>query len=84
MKERKIGAVSVISSLEFVGILTERDILWKCEPDDSFLLITVESIMTPKENIVSVGSNAERWRRHGQSFAHEYVTRDLHSGDRFR
>lgn len=59
MKERQIGAVSVVSGLEFVGILTERDILWKCEPGDNLLLVTVESIMTPKEVVVSVNPNAD-------------------------
>ena len=31
MKEKRIGAVSVKSDDELVGILTERDVLWKCD-----------------------------------------------------
>ena len=54
MKEKRIGAVSVKAEDEFVGILTERDILWKCELRDDLSLKKVESIMTPVEDIVTV------------------------------
>jgi len=35
MKEKVVGAVSVKSGDELVGILTERDILWKCDLRDA-------------------------------------------------
>ena len=54
MKEKRIGAVSVKADDEFVGILTERDILWKCELRDDLSLKKVESIMTPVEDIITV------------------------------
>jgi len=54
MKEKSIGAVSVKADDELVGILTERDILWKCELRDDLSLEKVESIMTPVDDIVSV------------------------------
>ena len=54
MKERDIGAVSVKLEDELVGILTERDLLWKCELRDDLSLVKVETIMTPVKDIVSV------------------------------
>jgi CBS domain-containing protein len=54
MKEKDIGAVSVKLEDELVGILTERDLLWKCELRDDLSLVKVETIMTPVEDIVSV------------------------------
>jgi len=54
MKEKGIGAVSVKADDKLVGILTERDILWKCELRDDLSLEKVESIMTPVDDIVSV------------------------------
>ena len=54
MKEMSIGAVSVKADDELIGILTERDILWKCELRDDLSLEKVESIMTPVDDIVSV------------------------------
>ena len=54
MKERDIGAVSVKFEDELVGILTERDLLWKCELRDDLSLVKVETIMTPVKDIVSV------------------------------
>jgi len=54
MKEKGIGAVSVKSNDELVGILTERDILWKCELREDLSLEKVETIMTPVKDIVSV------------------------------
>ena len=54
MKEKGIGAVSVKSDDELVGILTERDLLWKCELRDDLSLEKVETIMTPVKDIVSV------------------------------
>jgi len=59
MKEKKIGAVSVKADDELVGILTERDILWKCDLRDDLSLEKVESIMTPVEDIVSVNPNID-------------------------
>jgi CBS domain-containing protein len=54
MKEKSIGAVSVKSNDALVGILTERDILWKCELRDDLSQVKVETIMTPAKDIVSV------------------------------
>ena len=54
MKEKRIGAVSIKADDEFVGILTERDILWKCELRYDLSLKKVESIMTPVEDIITV------------------------------
>ncbi len=54
LKEKRIGAVSVKTDDELVGILTERDILWKCDLRDDLSLVKVESIMTPVEDIVTV------------------------------
>ena len=54
MKEKQIGAVSVKADDELVGILTERDILWKCDLKDDLSLVKVESIMTPADDIVTV------------------------------
>ena len=59
MKEKGIGAVSVKSGDELVGILTERDILWKCDLRDDLSLETVESKMTPVKDIVSVNPNVD-------------------------
>ena len=54
MKEKVVGAVSVKSGDELVGILTERDILWKCDLREDLSSQKVVSIMTPIEDIVSV------------------------------
>jgi CBS domain-containing protein len=54
MKEKGIGAVSVKLNDALVGILTERDILWKCELREDLSLQKVETIMTPVKDIVSV------------------------------
>jgi CBS domain-containing protein len=54
MKEKGIGAVSVKWNDALVGILTERDILWKCELSEDLSLQKVETIMTPVKDIVSV------------------------------
>lgn len=59
MKEKSIGAVSVKANDEMVGILTERDILWKCDLRHDLSLEKVESIMTPVENIVSVNPSVD-------------------------
>ena len=59
MKEKGIGAVSVKADDELVGILTERDILWKCELRDDLSLEKVESIMTPVGDIVTVDPSVD-------------------------
>ena len=59
MKEKRIGAVSVKADDELVGILTERDILWKCELREDLSLEKVESIMTPVEDIVTVNPSVD-------------------------
>jgi CBS domain-containing protein len=59
MKEMDIGAVSIKVDDDFVGILTERDILWKCELRDDLSLKEVESIMTPVADIVTVDPSVD-------------------------
>jgi CBS domain-containing protein len=59
MKEKSIGAVSVKSDDDLVGILTERDILWKCELRDDLSLEKVETIMTPVKDIVTVNPSID-------------------------
>ena len=59
MKEKSIGAVSVKADDELVGILTERDILWKCELREDLSLEKVESIMTLVEDIVTVNPSVD-------------------------
>lgn len=59
MKEKAIGAVSVQVEDEFVGILTERDILWKCDLRQDLSLEKVQSIMTPVEDIITVHPNVD-------------------------
>jgi CBS domain-containing protein len=59
MKEKRIGAVSVKSGDELVGILTERDILWKCDLHRDLSLEKVESIMTPVKDIVTINPNVD-------------------------
>ena len=59
MKAKRIGAISVKSDDELVGILTERDILWKCDLRNDLSLEKVESIMTPVEDIVTVNPNID-------------------------
>lgn len=59
MKEKGIGAVSVKVDDELVGILTERDMLWKCDLKDDLSLVKVESIMTPEKDIVTVNTSVD-------------------------
>ena len=59
MKERQIGAVSVKADDELVGILTERDILWKCDLQGDLSLVKVKRIMTPVEDIVTVNPSVD-------------------------
>jgi len=59
MKEKGIGAVSVKVDDELVGILTERDMLWKCDLKDDLSLVKVESIMTPIADIVTVDPSVD-------------------------
>ena len=59
MKEKGIGAVSIKADDDLVGILTERDILWKCELRDDLSLKEVESIMTPAADIVTVDPSVD-------------------------
>lgn len=54
MKDKRIGAVSVKKDDQLVGILTERDILWKCDLRDDLSNCKVESIMTPVKDVVTV------------------------------
>ena len=54
MKEKGIGAVSVISGDELAGILTERDVLWKCDFKVDFSQVKVAEIMTPAAEIITV------------------------------
>jgi CBS domain-containing protein len=59
MKEKGIGAVSVKADDKLVGILTERDILWKCDLRHDLSLEKVESIMTPVTDIVTVNPSVD-------------------------
>jgi CBS domain-containing protein len=59
MQEKGIGAVSVKADDELVGILTERDILWKSDLRQDLSLEKVESIMTPVKDIVTVTPNVD-------------------------
>jgi len=59
MKEKGIGAVSVKADDDLVGILTERDILWKCDLKGDLSLVKVESIMTPADDIVTVDPSVD-------------------------
>ena len=59
MMEKDIGAVSIKSSEELVGILTERDMLWKCELRDDLSQVKVEQVMTPAKDIVSVTTGVD-------------------------
>ena len=59
MKEKQIGAVSVKADDELVGILTERDMLWKCDLKDDLSFVKVESIMTPIADIVTVDPSVD-------------------------
>jgi CBS domain-containing protein len=59
MMEKGIGAVSIKSGEELVGILTERDMLWKCELRDDLSQVKVEQVMTPAKDIVSVTTGVD-------------------------
>ena len=59
MKEKSIGAVSVKADDELVGILTERDILWKCDLRHDLSLEKVESIMTQVAEIVTINPSVD-------------------------
>ena len=59
MMEKGIGAVSIKSDDKLVGILTERDMLWKCELRDDLSQVKVEGVMTPAKDIVSVTTGVD-------------------------
>ena len=59
MKEKDIGAVSVKSDDELAGILTERDVLWKCDLGGDLSGVKVEEIMTPVVEIISVAPGVD-------------------------
>lgn len=59
MKDKHIGAVSVKSADELVGILTERDMLWKCDLRQDFSSVKVAEIMTPVADIVTVNPSVD-------------------------
>ncbi|MBK5109003.1 MAG: CBS domain-containing protein [Anaerolineales bacterium] len=59
MKEKGIGAVSVKSGDELAGILTERDVLWKCDLNNDLSGVKVEEIMTPAAEIISVAPGVD-------------------------
>ena len=54
MKEKAIGAVPVKVGEELTGILTERDVLWKCDLAGDLSSVRVADIMTPADQIISV------------------------------
>ena len=59
MKEKKIGAVSVKSDDELVGILTERDVLWKCDLTGVLSQVKVADIMTPAADVITVAPGVD-------------------------
>jgi CBS domain-containing protein len=59
MKEKEIGATSVKSGDELAGILTERDVLWKCDLKDDLSQVKVADIMTPAVEIISVSPGVD-------------------------
>ena len=59
MKEKRIGAVSVKADDELVGILTERDMIWKCDLRDDLSLIKVADIMTPASEIITINPSVD-------------------------
>jgi CBS domain-containing protein len=59
MKEKDIGAVSVKTDDELAGILTERDILWKCDLRDDLSAVKVATIMTPAAKIITVNPSVD-------------------------
>jgi CBS domain-containing protein len=59
MKDKGIGAVSVKSGDELAGILTERDVLWKCDLKDDLSQVKVADIMTPAVEIISVSPGVD-------------------------
>jgi len=59
MKEKQIGAVSVKAGDDLVGILTERDVLWKCDLREDLSAVKVEKIMTPASEVVTVNPNVD-------------------------
>jgi len=59
MKEKGIGAVSVLSDDELAGILTERDVLWKCDLQGDLSQVKVAAIMTPGVEIISVSPGVD-------------------------
>lgn len=59
MKEKQIGAVSVRSGEDLVGILTERDVLWKCDLHEDLSTVNVRAIMTPVSDMVMVNPNLD-------------------------
>ena len=77
MKDKQVGAVSVKEQDELAGILTERDILWKCDLKDDLSLIEVGSIMTPVEDIVAVNPNIDLTGKH---LMHLLIVSIAHNG----
>ena len=59
MKEKEIGAASVKSGDELAGILTERDVLWKCDLKNDLSQVKVADIMTPAVEIISVAPGVD-------------------------
>jgi CBS domain-containing protein len=59
MKEKAIGAVPVKAGEELTGILTERDVLWKCDLEGDLSGVKVADIMTPGDQIISVAPGAD-------------------------
>ena len=59
MKEKDIGAVSVKTDDELVGILTERDMLWKCDLREDLSQVKAAEIMTPAAEIITVNPSVD-------------------------
>jgi CBS domain-containing protein len=59
LKEKRIGAVSVKADDKLIGLLTEGDILWKCDLRVDLSQKRVESIISPVKDIVTVNPNVD-------------------------
>jgi signal-transduction protein with cAMP-binding, CBS, and nucleotidyltransferase domain len=60
MKKQDVGSLIVVKNSKFAGILTEQDIIIKVVLKDTLpSKITVEKIMTPLKDIISIEPNKD-------------------------
>ena len=59
-KEKRVGSLLVVDKNEnILGIITERDILYRCIADDGKMkTCSVDQLMTPKEKLI-IGINSD-------------------------